>query len=157
MKLFTQRQYFAYAFLIRPETFNNSQKLCSQKTSKRWIHIWTILQGFTHFSSFPLFFQSLQFWYAFSIFYWCTGWVKKLDTLKMLLIWTFLRGFAQFFLWTPKTMSISDRMSGQLALLVRRGPRHKMFTIETEFGKGLTICWNGLPRNQYFGLKADTF
>ena len=56
--------------------------------------------------------------------------------------WNLLRFFAQFYLCMPKAMSlmdISDRMSGQLALLVRRGPRFKMFTIEILFGKGLII------------------
>ena len=62
---------------------------------------------------------------------------QKLDTLKIGLIWTLLSFSAQFFLWGPKIMSISDKLSGQQALLVPRGPKYKMFTIKTECGKGL--------------------
>ena len=54
-------------------------------------------------------------------------------------------------------MSISDRMSGQLALLVQRGPKYKMFTIETDLEKGWQYAEMDCIENQYFSLAADTF
>ena len=44
----------------------------------------------------------------------------------------------KLFLWGPKIMSISDKLSGQQGLLVPMGPKYKMCTIKTECGKGLT-------------------
>ena len=41
---------------------------------------------------------------------------SAMDTHKMVLIWKFVRVFAQLFLYWPKTMSIIDKMSGQPAL-----------------------------------------